>query len=194
MSWIGFVLGSLLVTPAQAAVHPVFLPVHDMRASYQVTASGRPAAMYELEYDAADRRARIVDPVRGLSFVVDLPSGRAELVVPALRAVVEAPDISGLARQVDDADGARFLALGPGHFAGLACEKYEVLARQGSGTACITPDGIVLHFVGRDAQGEASVTAVSVSVEHQPQEDFVAPDGYSRITLPPGALAQLLGG
>jgi YD repeat-containing protein len=193
MSWLGWVLGSLLIAPAQAATHPAFLPAQDVLASYVVAASGRPAATYDLEYDAADQRARIVDPARGLVLLVDLPTGQAELVVPALHAVVEAPDISDLAKQVENADGAKFLALGPGHYADLACEKYEILARQGSGTACLTQDGVILHFAGRDAQGAASITAISVAMAHQPREDFATPDGYSRMVLPPGALAQLLG-
>jgi hypothetical protein len=191
---LGGLLGWLmLVTPAQAAEHPAFLPVRDVTATYVLTVPGRPDATYRLDYDATDERARIVDPARGLLLLVDLPAGRAELVVPAMRAVVEAPDLSGLARQVYDAAGARFTPLGPGHYAGLGCEKYLVLTGQGSGTACLTKDGVVLHFAGRDAHGAANVTAVSVVMAHVARGEFEAPDGYTQIQLPPGALAQLLG-
>jgi hypothetical protein len=182
----------LLLTPAQAADHPPFLPAHDLAATYLLATPGRQDATYQLQYDAADQRARITDPTRGLAFIVDLPSGQAELIVPALHAVVEAPDISGLATQIENAGGARFLPLGPGHYAGLPCDKYEVLAAQGSGTACLTPDGVILHFAGRDSHGSASVTALDVQYQHQPGALFTVPDGYSRITLPPGALAQML--
>jgi hypothetical protein len=75
----------------------------------------------------------------------------------------------------------------------LDCDNYEVITAQGSGKACITPDGVILHFAGRDARGSASVTAVSVAYGPQRPADFVVPDTYSRIHLPPGALAQLLG-
>jgi hypothetical protein len=187
-------LAALLIAPAQAADHPDFLPRHDLAATYLLAAPGRADATYQLQYDAAGERARITDPLRGLTFLVDLPTGRAELVVPALHAIVEAPDISGLAAQIRDAGGARFLPLGPGRYAGLGCDIYEVLAAQGSGNACLTPDGVVLHFSGRDAHGTASVTAVSVRYEHQADADFAVPDGYSRLVLPPGGIAQLLGG
>lgn len=194
MITLASLLASLLISPAQATDHPVFLPQHDLAATYLLAAPGRPDATYDLQYDAAGERARITDPLRGLTFLVDLPSGRAELVVQALHAIVEAPDISGLAGQIRDAGGARFLPVGAGRYAGLACDKYEVLAAQGSGNACLTPDGVILHFAGRDAHGAASVTAVSVRYEHQPDGYFEVPDGYSRLVLPPGAIAQLLGG
>jgi hypothetical protein len=192
MSLAAQLLNLLLLTPAQAASHPEFLPAHDLAATYVLTAPGRPNAIYQLQYDAADQRARITDPTSGLAFLVDLPTGRAELIVTALHAIVEAPDLSGLAAQVENAGGARFLPLGPGHYAGLDCDKYEILATQGSGTACLTPDGVILHFAGRDAHGSASVTALSVQYQHQPGFLFKVPDGYSQMTLPPGALTQLL--
>jgi hypothetical protein len=192
MTWLGWIF-ALTFSPAQAAAHPNFLPAHDILATYELAVPGRPDAPYQLQYDAADQRARIIDPLRGLAFLVDLPAGHAELVIPALHAVVEAPDISNLARQVEDADGARFTPLGPGHYAGLACDKYLVLSQQGSATACITPDGVILHFAGRDPHGAATLTATSVAYTSQPRADFAQPYGYSEITLPPGALAQLLG-
>jgi hypothetical protein len=194
MTALASLLTALLFGQAQAADRPEFLPRHDLAATYVLAAPGRPDATYQLRYDAAGERARINDPLRGLTVLVDLPTGRAVLVVPALHALVDAPDISGLAAQIRDAGGARFLPVGPGRYAGLACDTYEVLAAAGSGTACLTPDGVVLHFAGRDAHGAASVTAISVRYEHQPEEYFAVPEGYSRVTLPPGAIAQLLGG
>jgi hypothetical protein len=190
LHWVLMMIG---IMPAQAATHPQFLPSRDVTVGYLVSAPGRPDATYQLAYDAADERARIDNPAQGDYFLVDLPGGTAQLVVPALHAVVNAPDLSGLTRQVMDADNARFTPLGPGHYAGMECEKYLVLNGQGSGTACITPDGVILHFTGSDAHGGATVTATSVTYGPQPRAAFAQPDGFSQITLPPGALAQLLG-
>jgi YD repeat-containing protein len=194
MTQIAAILTALLLTPAQAADHPAFLPRHDLAATYRLAAPGRADATYQLQYDAAGERARITDPLRGLTFLIDLPTGHAALIIPALHAIVEAPDIANLAAQIRNAGGARFLPLGPAHYAGLSCDKYEILAAQGSGTACLTPDGVILHFAGRDPHGSASVTALSVQYQHQPDAYFATPAGYSRLVLPPGALAQLLGG
>jgi len=194
MTSLAALLAVLLAPPAEAAAHPVFLPTRDLAATYQLSAPGRPATTYALQYDAARQRARITDPLRGLAFLVDLPAGQAELVVPALHAIVEAPDLAGLAGQIRDAGGAKFFALGPDRYAGLACDKYEILAGRNSGTACLTPDGVTLHFNGRDPSGSATVTALSVAYQHQPGAAFTPPSGYTQITLPPGALAQILGG
>jgi hypothetical protein len=186
------VLLVLGVASAQADARPVFLPEQDVAVSYEVSAPGRPAQDYRLEYDAAAQRARIDDPAHGTYFLVDLPAGSAELVVPMLRSVVTAPDLAGLARQVYSADGARFTPLGHAAYAGLPCERYLVLSAQGTATACITPDGVTLNFSGQDAHGAAAVTATAVAFGPQPAGEFAAPDGFGRITLPPGALAQLL--
>jgi hypothetical protein len=191
LHWVLMMIGIL---PAQADTHPEFLPSRDVSIAYLVSAPGRPDASYQLTYDATDERARIDNPAQGDYVLVDLLAGSAELVVPALHAIVSAPDLSGLTQQVMDADNARFTPLGPGHYAGLPCEKYLVLNHQGSGTACITPDGVILHFSGADPHGSATVTASSVEYAPQSANAFAKPEGFSEITLPPGVLAQLLGG
>ncbi len=192
MTLLHWVLMMIGVSSAQADTHPEFLPSRDVAIAYQVAAPGRADASYQLTYDAADERARIDNPAQGDYFLVDLLGGAAQLVVPPLHAIVSAPDLAGLTRQVMDADNARFTPLGPGHYAGLPCEKYLVLNQQGSGTACITPDGVILHFSGSDAHGSATVTATAVTYGPQPAQKFALPIGFSQITLPPGALAQLL--
>lgn len=191
LHWIMLLLG---ITPANAATVPAFLPARDVAVSYEVAAPGRPAVAYQLAYNAAGELARIENPAQGIYVLVDVPAGSARLVVPALHAIVDAPDLAGLTRQLASADEARFTPLGRGEYAGLGCDKYLVLNGDGSGVACITRDGVILHFAGKDAHGAADVTAIAVSYGPQPAGDFAAPDGFSDVTLPPGALAQLLGG
>jgi hypothetical protein len=187
------ILPLLGLSPAYADSPPAFLPTQDVAITYTVSAPGRPDTQYQLEYDAAGRRARINDPAHGTYFLVNLPAGTAQLIVPALHSVVNAPDLSNLTQQINSADHARFTPLGPGNYAGIGCEKYLVLSAQGSGTACLTPDGVVLHFNGQDSRGTGTVTAMAVAYGPQPSADFILPDGFSNITLPPGMLQQLLG-
>ncbi len=182
-------LFALVALPALAA--PPFLPQQDVDVSYALTTPGQPAQDYQMQYDAAGRLARVESP-QGIYILADLATGQAQVVVPALRATVQAPDFSALTGMIANADGARFTPLGPGLYAGLACEKYLVLNAQGSGTACLTPQGVVLHFNGQDPHGSAQVTALSVTFAPQPAQDFTPPQGYSAINLPPGALAALL--
>jgi YD repeat-containing protein len=179
--------------PAQAAATPAFLPLRDVAVDYSVVAPGQPAMQYRLIYDAAGQLARVEDPMRGIYALVNLPAGQAELVVPALHSTVTAPDIAGLAQEVSSADHARFTPLGHGTVAGLACETYLVLDNQGTATACITADGVTLRFHGQDAHGSATVTATSVAYQTAAPAEFAAPDGFGSISLPPGAIAQLLG-
>ena len=178
--------------PVAASATPVFLPTRDVAVTYTLTAPGRAAETYQLSYDAADQLARIDAPTAGYYILGNLPAGQAELVLPGLHSVVQAPDFSSLTAEIYNADGARFTPLGSAHYAGLECEKYLVLDKKGSGTACITSDGVVLHFSGHDNQGSAEATAVTVSYAPQPADAFAQPDGFNQLNLPPGAVAALL--
>ena len=192
MKYIGPALLLLSATQAVAEA-PAYLPTRDVSITYNLSEPGHRDATYQLAYDAAGQRARIDDPAQGTYFLVNLPDGTAQLVVPALHSTVNAPDLSALTRQINTAGQARFTALGPGHYAGLTCETYLVLSDQGTGTACLTPDGVTLHFTGHDSHGSAEITAVSVSYQHNPSYLFSPPLGNSSINLPPGMLQQLLG-
>jgi hypothetical protein len=183
------------LAPAVADTTPLILPDRDVAVSYQVSSPGRPDMSYQLEYDAAGQRARINNPAQGTYFLVNLPAGTAQMVVPQLNSVVNAPDVSGLTAQITDAGhNARFTLLGHAEYAGMACENWLVLSSQGSATACLTADGVALHFAGKNANGSGEVTATTVSFGPQRSTDFSPPNGYNAITLPPGVLQQLMSG
>ena len=90
------------LAPAVADTTPLILPDRDVAVSYQVSSPGRPDMSYQLEYDAAGQRARINNPAQGTYFLVNLPAGTAQMVVPQLNSVVNAPDVSGLTAQITD--------------------------------------------------------------------------------------------
>lgn len=183
---------ALALLPGLAmAAAPRFLPLHDTAATYVLTLPGHAAQTVTLHYSAASQRARI-DGEAGLAVLANLPAGRAQILVPALHAAVRAPEFSTLATALRDADQARFTPLGRGHYAGLNCETYRINDPHGSGTACLTPDGVVLHFSGHDIHGSATLTAIRVSHPPQPASLFTLPAGYGQIDLPPGALAAIL--
>lgn len=182
------------LAPAWAASAPPVLPRHDVAVTYRLSAPGRPDQSYRLQYDASGERARISNPGQENYFLIDLPAGTAELVVPQLKSVVDTPGLSGLSKQITDARHyARFTYLGEREYAGLSCGDWRITSRQGSAIVCLTPDGVPLHFNGRNAHGSASVTATAVSFAPQPGAAFVAPPGYNAITLPPALLDQLIG-
>ncbi|HYP63994.1 MAG TPA: hypothetical protein VEQ16_08905 [Acidocella sp.] len=178
--------------PGGAFAAPAFLPTQDVAVTYELNVPNRTPENYLLRYSAAGQMAR-VDPQAGGYFLLgNLPAGQAELIIPGMHAVVQAPDFSALTAQIYNADGAQFTPLGPGHYAGLDCEKYLVLDKNGTGTACLTPSGVVLHFAGHDARGSAEVTALSVTYAPQPADVFATPPGLTPLDLPPEAVQALL--
>jgi len=185
-------LGLCVGVSAVAAPIPRFLPNRDVAVTYQLNLPGRDPQTYLLRYDAADQLARIDSPAQHLFILANLPSGQAQLVVPALHAVVDTPDFSGIAQQIENARGAQFTPLGSGHYAGLRCQRYRITSRDGEAQACITPNGVVLQFDGHNRHGAAEATAISVAFTPQPGEEFSAPADFANIHLSPGMLAALL--
>lgn len=178
--------------PGLACAAPSLVPTRDVSVDYTLTAPGQSTQTLQLFYNAATEHARI-SSAYGYYVLADLPAGQAQLVVPALHAVIQAPDFSALTDTLFHAgDKAHFTALGTGHYAGLSCETYQVTDQKGTARACLTKDGVILHFVGHDTQGDAEVTATSVTYAPQPADLFTPPAGLTPLTLPPGALKALL--
>lgn len=179
------------LTPGLAAAAPAFLPTRDVAVQYTLASPGQASQGYQLSYNAAAQLARVDSP-SGFYVLANLPAGQAQMVVPALHAIVQAPDFSALTAEIYEAENANFSPLGTGHYAGLACRNYLVTDKNGTATACLTPDGVILHFVGHDAKGGADLTATSVSYAPQPADQFAPPAGFAPLNLPPGALTALL--
>ncbi len=182
---------------AAAQSPPPLLPRTDVTINYQVASNGQPDKNYRLEYQSASERARITaldpGPTQSFVFLVDVPAGRADLIMDATHTIIAMPDLAKLTALVSSPQGMRFTPLGHETIAGLACTKYLILSPRGSGTACLTRDGIALAVEGKDGRGSARVRALSVDEATLPAEDFTLPAGYSTLNLPPGMIAQMLG-
>ena len=180
------------LTPSLALAAPALLPTRDVSVSYSLATPGQAAQTLQLSYNAAQELARISSDY-GYYVLANLPEGQAQLVVPALNAVVQVPDFSALATELFKAgDDAHFTPLGKGHYAGLTCETYQITDHTSTARACLTPDGVVLHFSGHDSQGAAEVTALNVTYAPQPASQFELPSGLTPLALPTGALKALL--
>ncbi len=179
------------LAPAMAAAAPAFLPTRDVTVDYTLATPGQAPANYQLSYNAAGQLARVDSP-SGYYVLANLPAAQAQIVLPALHATVQAPDFSALTAEIYRADDAKFTPLGTGHYAGLDCRKYQVVDKHGTATACITHDGVILHFAGHNERGNADVTAISASYTPEPPGQFAPPPGFAPLNLPPGALKALL--
>lgn len=186
-----YVLLAALAVPGLAQATPVLFPTHDVTVTYAVAVPGQAAIQAVLSYQADTGQARVDSPY-GYYVLADLQNGTAALVVPALHALVQAPDFSLLAGELHNAGGARFTPVGARHYAGLGCEAYAVNDHDGHAEVCLTPDGVVLRFKGENARGTAEVTAQSVSAGAVGDDIFVQPVGYTPLSLPAGALQALL--
>lgn len=182
----------LSLVPGVASAAPALLPTRDVLVNYTLAAPGQPTQTLQLSYNAAQELARI-SSASGYYVLANLPAGQAQLVIPALHAVVQAPDFSALTTELFHAgDNAHFTALGKGYYAGLPCETYLITDKTGTERACLTKDGVILHFSGHDGHGDAEVTAMSVTFAPQPASQFALPPGLTPLDLPPGALKALL--
>lgn len=180
------------LAPCFAMAAPAVLPTRDVSVSYSLTPAGQATQTLQLSYNAAQELARVSSDY-GYYVLANLSAGQAQLVIPALHAVVQAPDFSALTTELfNAANKAHFTPLGSGHYAGLDCKMYEITDQSGSARVCLTTDGVVLHFKGHDPHGDADVTALSVSYASQPASNFELPDGLTPLTLPPDALKALL--
>lgn len=186
-----------LCSAGASPVTPRLIPDHDTMGVYQVTQPGRAAQTWRVRYQASSRMVRAVSlsgNANGITVLLDLAAGSAEIMVPQMHAVVAVPNLSGLIHKVLDNNGAHFTRLGQATIAGHGCTRYLVLKRKGDGTACITQGGVILAATGKDDRGALSVTALQIAETPQPPADFTIPQGYARMSLPPQILAQLLGG
>lgn len=143
-------LASLM--PGLAAAAPAILPTRDVSIQYSLAVPGQQVQTVQLFYNAALEAARVVSD-NGYYVLANLPAGKAQLVVPALHAIVQTPDFSLLTGELFLAGNARFTLLGAGHYAGLNCRTYRVVVKDSTAQACITADGVVLHFSGHDEHG-----------------------------------------
>jgi hypothetical protein len=81
--------------------------------------------------------------------------------------------------------GARFTREGQSVVAGRPCTRWRVAAPRGSGTACVTPDGVILQAQGGDARGASGeIRATDVTYAAQPAALFKPPQGAMRLSLP----------
>lgn len=190
--------GTIAATAAAAAPPaPRFVPERDLSATYRISQPGRADQTWQVRFDAAGQRVRarsLAGTPMPLTVFLNLGTGRAEVALPQMHALVEVPGLSGVIGQVMAARDARFTTLGTATIAGLRCTRYLVLRPDGSGTACLTPTGIALAASGHDRHGNVRVRALSVDVASQPAQEFVPPDGYAHVNLPPAMLAQIMGG
>lgn len=184
----------LLARPGWAEAPPRVLPSHDVAIVYDVSGVATEAIpglapsagqhlMLRLAWDAAGQRLRIGADEQPQIAIVDLSARRASIVDPALHSAlvlpVRAEDIAALTLS-----RARFVRHGRDAVLGRACTLWAVRAARGSGTVCLTEDGVMLRGDG-DVDGRpGAFVARSISYAPQSAELFTVPSEYYRLEIP----------
>ncbi len=185
-----------VASAAHAAGAPRILPDHDVAVTYRAVVPGQQGGTYRVRFQAASQRAHataLSGEGAGLQFLLDIPAGSGDLIMPQTHTIVPLPNLSDLIQRVMAAKDAKFTKLGTATIAGHACTKYLILSPKGDGTACLTSGGVPLAATAKDRRGSLTVTALNVADVAQPPHVFAPPPGYATLNLPPSMLGQLLG-
>jgi len=181
--------GAVAAAPAWAQDHPPFAATRDAAITYKLlgdrTDPHLPSEMHM--YLKADGGLMRVDASGQPGYaVIDRPNNRMFLVMDSQKAYMEMdPTDSGGPQQFMLNSSMQFTRQGDDVVAGLPCTIWSVQAKQGSGLACITGDGVILRAQGVAANGSKTggLEATSVSYATQPASLFAPPEGYARMDM-----------
>lgn len=165
------------------------LPSRDMQAVYRLSGDAAAAvpgldgaAVLHLTWDAKGRRLRLQAEGRPEVAVFDLSARRAEIVYSGLHAALVVPmrarDVTALTLS-----HARFKRQGNDTVLGFPCTVWSVRESRGSGTVCVTADGIPLRGSGTVDGRQGEFVALSLAYAPQPASLFAVPPGYARLDL-----------
>ncbi len=181
----GLVLSRAVGGAARAAERPPFPPSRDVSVTYRVNAKadGAPdtatlafsTALQKLHAEGGPGTVIIDLPQR--SMVVMIGEAHIAMRMPAGRSIDRILDLGA------HGDAQR---IGMDQVAGYRCTVWRFTGRDGSGTACVTDDGVPLRGEGSDGHGGGAFEAVSVTYGPQPAALFEVPPGYRRMELPAG--------
>ncbi len=180
----------VLSGPAFAQPKPTLPPVRDMAVTYRaegaaadIVPGARGDGAVRLLWSAAGQMLRVEADGRPQSLLVDLGRQQAHVIDTGLRSAVLLPvrsrDLDALTLQ-----GAKTTKRGEERIAGLGCTVWDVESAHGTGTVCITADGVPLRATGIYDGHRGSFTATSVSLTPQPADRFKVPAGYFSLDLP----------
>ena len=193
---LGAALLAFHATAAAADPPPRVLPSRDVAATYRLAGPAADAlpggapGLLRLVWDADGERLRAEADGRTQAAVVDLRAGKADIMDNGLRTALALPvreaDVAAITLR-----GARLTRRGQDTVAGLPCTTYAVTAQRGTGTVCLTDDGVALSGQGVVNGRSGSFTATAVTYGAQPDALFRVPAGYLRLDMGGLNLGQL---
>ena len=187
MLGIGVAISTVAVSwPGFGQTQIATLPTRDVSVTYRLEGSLRDAVpgglpeTVRLLWDAAGRRLRVEAPGRTQVLLVDLAAPRAELLDTGLHGVVTLPMKPKDVEPITLAE-AHLTRRGTATVLGLPCTEYDVTERRGTGTVCLTTDGVALRGRGTVDGRQGSFVAQSVTRAPVAESAFSVPAGYMRL-------------
>lgn len=178
--------------PPQAASsqdRPRVQPDRDVTVTYRLEGAATQAipggvdGPLRLSWDATGQRLRAEPANRPQAVIVDLPRHTASVVDDMMHAVLTLP-VRERDLQPLTLDGVQMTRRGAGTVAGRACTTWAVQAKRGSGTVCLTPDGVALRAEGEIDGRHGSFTATDVAYGPVAAGLFTVPPGYMTLNIP----------
>ncbi|RFD20754.1 hypothetical protein DY926_04110 [Komagataeibacter melaceti] len=169
------------------SIHPPLTPTRDVQVDYNVQPDGVPEP----------KTVRTWFAYNGGLMRIDSPQGMGETILNRMsRQVTIIINTQKVYSQLDARYGIRnpflldlsmtFARKGTGMVAGVACTQWDVTTDQGSATACVTEDGVVLQEIGVDGDGlRGRLEATKVVYGPIPDSMFQPPADYRKIDPPP---------
>lgn len=174
-------LGLLTALPAAAQERPAVRPSHDAAVVYHVQVAGPDGAArsrtLHMYWTGQGTRLRMELEGQPGFELIDFATNRMTMVMVDKGAYLEVPFSPGNAPGLTIPPGVALTRQGTDVVAGAQCTIWGMQGAHGGGTACITPDGLVLRVRGQGHGDAAAMEAVSV---------VYAPQAPGLFTVPPG--------
>ena len=164
-------------------------PARDVAVTYRLDGAaadilpGGPVGALRLFWDAAGQRMRLEADGRPQTLLVDLRARGAQIVDSGLRSYVALP-VRDAEMQAITLSGAQMTRQGAETIATLACTVWAVQSPRGTGTVCLTADGVALRATGDVDGRRGGFTATDVRYAAQPARLFQVPAGYMSFSIP----------
>ncbi|WP_431282591.1 DUF4412 domain-containing protein [Humitalea sp. 24SJ18S-53] len=187
-----FAMLLIAATPALAQDRPPALqPTRDVAVSYRAGNQN-----VRMSWQAAEGRMRMDMPGQGGAMIVDTRGQSALMLMEPQRMAMRMafdPATLPVNPMAPSAD-TRFTREGTATVAGLTCTNWRMTNPNGTGTGCITTDGVLLRGTGSTARGQETIEATEVRYGAQDAALFRAPEGYRVMDMGNlGALGGALG-
>jgi hypothetical protein len=130
-----------------------------------------------MAWSVATGKLRVDLPGGGEWMLLDQKAGSAVVVMDAQRTTRTVPSSAAAAMEQIVPANAQFARKGSAQVAGTSCTEWEVTALQGTGTICMTNDGVVLRSVSGPQDEIFRMEATSVWYGPPPAL-FAVPQDY----------------